>query len=80
MGESDRMDDHVARSPRDGRHTVLALVVAVLALTVIVAWTVTGGTLPPGEDGDGATQDAGTSLEAALADGKPIYILIHSLT
>lgn len=75
-----------------GRPAVLLLVAGMLALVAIGA-VLSSGDRGPGAIGSGsvvggASNDAPggepadpvTSLNAALADGRPAYVLIHSLT
>lgn len=56
--------------------------VALLALLVVAVVTVGSLALGPrvGSDESSVGGDATAVLDAALADGTPVYVLIHSLT
>lgn len=72
---SDEMDVAVESRPAGrGRAVVIALVVLVVVLVAALA-SLSGDPETPAPTGDPAA-----TLNAALAQGEPIYILIHSLT
>ena len=68
----------------DGRRK--ALIVGLAVIAVIIAAAVLLNTPSPAElapdpataDGSGSTPAA--LLDAALAEGRPVYVLVHSLT
>lgn len=64
-----------ARPPLSGRLQVALLVMGVVALIAAVAMLGAGGITRPVSG-----VDPSATLDAALADGTPAYVLVHSLT
>lgn len=58
-----------------GRHAAIALAVLVVLLTAAAVVTRT-----PSREAVPAGSGTAAALDAALADGRPAYVLIHSLT
>ncbi len=64
-----------AAAPRRGRLRVALIALAVLLVVGVAASLSAGGPETPAPAGDPLV-----TLDAALAAGEPVYVLIHSLT